>query len=77
MRKEVLEEVHDARMGWHFGCRKTYAKVKQKYYFFEMNDEVNNWALACDVFAADTIPRKAQGAIRKPWSGCRNCYPFD
>ena len=30
LRKEVLEEIHDARMGGHFGCRKTYEKVKQK-----------------------------------------------
>ena len=51
LRKEVLEEVHDARMGGHFGCRKT-------YYWYKMKDEVNNWVLACDVCAADKIPQK-------------------
>ena len=58
LRKEVLKEVHDARMGGHFGCRKTYERVKQKYYWYEMRDEVNNWVLACDICAADKIPQK-------------------
>ena len=58
LRKEVLEEVHNARMGGHFGCRKTYEKVKQKYYWYEMKDEVNNWVLAYEVCAADKIPQK-------------------
>ena len=32
-KKEVLEEVHNGVMGGHFGCRKTYEKVKIKYYW--------------------------------------------
>ena len=58
LRKEVLNEVHDATMGGHFGCRKTYERVKQKYYWYEMRDEVTNWVLACDICAADKIPQK-------------------
>ena len=44
--------------GGHFGCRKTYEKVKQKYYWYEMKDDVNNWVLQCDVCAADKVPQK-------------------
>ena len=58
LKKEVLKEVHNAQMGGHFGCRKTYERVKQKYYWYEMRDEVNNWILTCDVCAADKIPQK-------------------
>ena len=58
LKKEVLKEVHNARMGGHFDCRKTYERVKQKYYWYEMRDEVNNWVLTCDVCAADKIPQK-------------------
>ena len=45
-------------MGGHFGCRKTYERVKQKYYWYEMRDEVNNGVLTCDVCAEDKIPQK-------------------
>ena len=58
LKQEVLKEVHDAKMGGHFGCRKTYEKVKQKYYWYEMKDDVNNWVLQCDVCAADKVPQK-------------------
>ena len=58
LKNEVLKEVHDGRMGGHFGCRKTYEKVKQKYYWFEMKDDVNNWVLKCDICSADKVPQK-------------------
>lgn len=58
LKQEVLKEAHDARMGGHFGCRKTYEKVKQKYYWYEMKDDVSNWVLKCDVCAADKIPQR-------------------
>ena len=58
LKNEVLKEVHDGRMGGHFGCRKTYEKVRQKYYWFEMKDDVNNWVLNCDICSADKVPQK-------------------
>ena len=58
LKKEMLNEVHSGRMGGHFGCRKTYEKVKLKYYWYEMKDDVNNWVLSCDVCASNKTPFK-------------------
>ena len=43
LKKEVLEEVHNGVVCRHFGCRKTYEKVKIKYYWYEMKNDVNSW----------------------------------
>ena len=58
LKKEVLQEVHDGVMGGHFGCRKTYEKVKLKYYWYELKNDVNNWVLSCDICASDKAPYK-------------------
>ena len=58
LKKEVLNEVHSGRMDGHFGCRKTLEKVKLKYYWYEMKDDVNNWVLSCDVCASNKTPFK-------------------
>ena len=54
----MLGEVHNGVMGGHFGCRKTYEKVKIKYYWYEMKNDVNSWVLACDQCASDKTPHK-------------------
>ena len=58
LKKEVLREVHNGVMGGHFGCRKTYEKVKIKYYWYEMKNDVNSWVLSCDQCASDKTPHK-------------------
>ena len=58
LKKEVLNEVYSGKMGGHFGCCKTYEKVKLKYYWYEMKDNVINWVLSCDVCASNKTPFK-------------------
>ena len=58
LKKEVLGEVHNGVMGGHFGCRKTYEKVKIKYYWYEMKNDVNSWVLSCEQCASDKTPHK-------------------
>lgn len=58
LKGEVFQEMHSGKMGGHFGCRKTYEKVKMKYYWYEMKDDINNWVLTCDTCAADKTPYK-------------------
>jgi hypothetical protein len=49
LKNEILHEVHGAVLGGHFGCKKTYHKLKMKYYWFEMKEDANNWVLKCDI----------------------------
>ena len=62
LKKEVLGKVHNGVMGGHFGCRKMYEKVKIKYYWYEMKNDVNSWVLSCDQCASDKTPHKRSKA---------------
>ena len=58
LKKDVLGEVHNGVMGGHFGCRKTLEKVKIKYYWYEMKNDVNSWVLSYDQCDSDKTPHK-------------------
>ena len=53
LKKEVLGEVHKGVMGGHFGFRKMYEKVKIKYYWYEMKNDVKSWVLSRGQCASD------------------------
>ena len=50
--KDILYHTHDNRMSGHLGCKKTLKKTKQKYYWFEMKQDVQIYVQQCDICAA-------------------------
>ena len=58
IRTEVLKQMHDSLLGGHLGQKKTSAKVKQRFYWFEQHEDVNNWVAACDVCSAMKPPTR-------------------
>lgn len=43
----ILQTLHDSPFGGHFGCNKTYARIKQLYHWKGMKEEIHNYVLSC------------------------------
>jgi len=53
---EVLTELHGGASGGHLGANKTMDKVRQRYYWLRLRDDVERWCRQCDVCAASRGP---------------------
>lgn len=42
MYSEVLRRTHNSLLGGHLGQKKTKRKIQQRFYWFEMREDVNN-----------------------------------
>jgi transposase InsO family protein len=62
MRPEVLFECHDSILSGHLGCKKTIEKIRQRYYWFGMKEDVHLHIKQCDVCGADKKPHKTPRA---------------
>ena len=49
LRKEVLYQMHNSLLSGHLGTKKTKEKLLQRYYWFQVREDVNNWVRSCDV----------------------------
>ena len=58
MRSEVLRHTHDNFFGGHLGQKKTRKKTQQRFYWFEMREDVNIWVSKCDVCARNKQPNQ-------------------
>lgn len=44
---EILHAYHDSPFGGHFGCNKTYERIKREYYWLGMKREVTEYVTKC------------------------------
>lgn len=56
--KTVLQHCHDNPAGGHFGFFKTHSRIRQKYFWPGMSQDVRSWCRACEVC------RKFKGSIK-------------
>ena len=54
----VLEELHDGRMGGHLGVDKTLGRIKERFYWPFMANDVKDWCAACPICAGRKPPNK-------------------
>ncbi len=53
----VLEANHDAVFGGHLGSAKLYERLRLKYYWWGMFDDVTNWVASCATCSTARNPR--------------------
>lgn len=57
IRDEVLFQMHNSILSGHLGRKKTQEKTLQRYYWYQVREDVNTWLAKCDVCGAIKIPR--------------------
>ncbi|MCW4336191.1 MAG: RNase H-like domain-containing protein [Candidatus Thiodiazotropha endolucinida] len=62
MKKEILYQMHDSMVSGHLGCKKTKAKVLQRFYWYALKEDINLYIQRCDICAADKKPTKVPRA---------------
>ncbi|KRY40747.1 hypothetical protein T01_10250 [Trichinella spiralis] len=55
---EILAAIHNQQSGAHLGLAKTLAKVRQRYYWPQQREDVEDWCRACQTCAARAVPTK-------------------
>ena len=72
-KKLVLNQVHNTVTGGHLGVRKTLSKVKKRYFWYKMRQDVKYWCAKCDICASKKAPcRKPRAPMQQyivgaPW----------
>ena len=63
-----MKQLHDGPVGGHFGVERTLARLKTRYYWYHMKDDVTLWCRTCTSCAAKARPKKtpqaAMGTVR-------------
>ncbi|CAC5426773.1 unnamed protein product [Mytilus coruscus] len=58
LRKNVIFQAHDCILSGHFGSKMTVQKLLQKYYWYNLKEEVNNYIMRCDICEANKFSQK-------------------
>ena len=66
LRHEVLINAHDLPTGGHLGVNKTYAKLRDRYFWPKMYMDVQHWCLSCEHCAKKKSPKQRQTAPLLP-----------
>ena len=62
MKEEVLKNMHNSVMSGHLGKNKTKEKLVQRFYWYEMKEDIRIWISQCDICAANKPPQKSSRA---------------
>lgn len=54
----VLKELHDSVTGGHLGITKTLSRVKRRFFWHGMRNDIEQWCKKCDVCASRKRPAK-------------------
>ena len=73
-RNSVMHQLHDTLLSGHMGARKTRQKILQRYYWYNLREDVNIYVRQCDVCAATKKPYKMPKA---PMGHLRTGAPWD
>ncbi|CAG2242289.1 unnamed protein product [Mytilus edulis] len=63
----VLNQVHNTVTGGDLGVRKTLSKIKQRYFWYKMRQDVKFWCTKCDICASKKAPCKKPKAPMKQY----------
>ena len=78
LKKEILFQMHDSVISGHLGCKKTKAKILQKFFWYGLREDVALYVRKCDTCAADRkhmkVPRAPLGSLRTGAPG--DCMPL-
>ncbi|KAL3884095.1 hypothetical protein ACJMK2_030317 [Sinanodonta woodiana] len=65
LKGEIMYQIHNTVLSGHLGCRKTCEKTLQRFYWYEMREDISNWIKRCDICAADKgLNRKPRASLR-------------
>ena len=74
MKTNILFQMHNSLLSGHLGCKKTREKILQRFYWYELKQDVNLYIRKCDTCAADKKPVKTPHA---PLGSLRTGAPGD
>ena len=58
LRQEIIRNNHDTLLSGHFGVNKTSSKIKKKYYWYQMDQDIRLYIRQCKQCNKDKDPRK-------------------
>ncbi|KAK3885216.1 hypothetical protein Pcinc_010560 [Petrolisthes cinctipes] len=58
LRSKILNESHNQITSGHLGVKKTLSRLRQKFYWMGMRQDVEEWCQACNVCCAKKGPKK-------------------
>ena len=65
LRREVLQELHNAPTSGHLGMAKTLSRVRERFYWLQCRRDVQEWCRSCDLCAQKRGPqRKPKAPLR-------------
>ena len=65
LRKEVFRQLHESVTAGHLGRKKTYDKIKKRFYWCNMYKDVSYWCRICSTCGARKMPhRNAKAPMR-------------
>ena len=56
MTEQVMEMLHNHNSAGHLGQHKTLARVRMRFYWYKLKDDVKNWCNQCEVCAMKNMP---------------------
>jgi len=62
LKEVVLKNLHNSVISGHLGIKKTKGKVHQKYYWYEMKEDIAIWISKCEICGANKPPPKSPRA---------------
>ena len=66
LRKEVFRQLHECVTAGHLGRRKTYDKIKKRFYWCNMQKDVSYWCRICSTCGSRKMPyRHAKAPMRQ------------
>jgi transposase InsO family protein len=74
MRQEVMFQVHNSVLSGHLGRKKTEGKTKQKFYWYEMREDIRVWIKKCENCAQNKPPTRTP---RAPLGNMATGAPMD
>jgi predicted aspartyl protease len=63
----VLNQVHNTLTGGHLGVRKTLYKIKKRYFWYQIRNDVKNWCSKCDTCAMKKAPHRKPKCVNTWW----------
>ena len=70
LRKEILIHLHDHITAGHLGQHRTLAKVRQRFYWHGLKEDVQNWCNQCDSCATIKVTKKPRALLQQFPVGC-------
>ena len=74
MRKDILYQMHNSLLSGHMGIKKTKEKILQRFYWFNLKEDVKMYIKQCDICAKNKRPVKTPKA---PMGSLKTGEPWD